>query len=185
MSKVRYRPFAAVILTAALFFAADAAWIPAKAELAQWLMERAWSRSLAGDGDARPWPWADTRPVAVLEIPRLGVRQLVLEGASGRNLAFGPAALTAIDAGDLVLSAHRDTHFRSLPALQAGDRLRVTTRSGVRTFTVHRMDVVDSREVDLVIDPLADRLTLVSCWPFDATAPGGPLRYVVTALPAG
>ena len=26
-----------------------------------------------------------------------------------------------------------------------------------------------------------DELTLVTCWPFDAVAPGGPLRYVVVA----
>ncbi|MBT8063350.1 MAG: class GN sortase, partial [Gammaproteobacteria bacterium] len=82
-----------MIITAA-FLLLQALWIPAKAELAQWLMARAWQRSLEGSTDVRPWPWADTRPVAVLEAPRLGIRQFVLEGASGRNLAFGPATLT-------------------------------------------------------------------------------------------
>ena len=66
--------------------AVDAAWIPVKAELAQWLIERSWKSG----GRVPPWPWADTRPAAVLEAPAHGVRLLVLEGNSSRNLAFGP-----------------------------------------------------------------------------------------------
>lgn len=185
MKSIRYRLFAAVLVTAAFFSALDAAWIPLKAEAAQWLMARAWHQTLAGDPDARPWPWADTRPVAELSIPRLGLRQWVLEGASGRNLAFGPTALTDIMAADLVLSAHRDTHFRGLGMLAAGDRIALHTREGVREYRVTGSDIVDSRFHRLVLDPFTERLTLVTCYPFDALEAGGPLRYVVTALPAG
>lgn len=103
-------PFAAVLATAA-FFLLDAMWIPVKAELAQALLEDAWRRTLNGGKNAKPWPWADTSPVAVLEAPRLGIRLIVLSGTSGRNLAFGPTLLGAPDQGDKVLSGHRDTHF--------------------------------------------------------------------------
>lgn len=183
MNAIRNRPLAAVLVTAAFFFTLDAAWIPLKAELAQWLMERAWQRAKAGEQRPRPWPWADTHPVAVLEVPRLGVRQLVLEGASGRNLAFGPAALNGIDDLDLVLSGHRDTHFAMLQALRQGDRLRLETRDAVRDYAVVSRDIVDSRTVRLAPDPTLRRLTLVTCYPFDAATAGGPLRWVVTALP--
>ena len=58
-------------------------YIHAKAWAAQLLIHRAWSATLQGQADARPWPWADTVPRARLVVPRLGVDQIVLAGASG------------------------------------------------------------------------------------------------------
>jgi sortase A len=182
MGAIRYWPLAAVLVTAA--FSIQAAWIPVKAELAQWLLEQAWRRSESGTVSARPWPWADTYPVAELSIPRLGLRQLVLAGASGRNLAFGPTALTPVDGRDVVLSAHRDTHFSDLRELSAGDEIRLSDHRGSRRYRVTWLEVVDSRERELVLDDSLDRLTLVTCWPFDAPTAGGPMRWVVTALPS-
>ena len=65
-------------------------WIYAKAALAQVLIKHAWDEALAGHKAMRPWPWADTYPVARLAVPALGVDEIVLAGASGRTLAFGP-----------------------------------------------------------------------------------------------
>ncbi len=109
-----------------------------------------------------------------------------MEGNSGRNLAFGPV-LEAGSAGgaDRVISGHRDTHFGFLRELRNGDRLRLEHRDGAREYVVMQTDVVDSRDTALLIDPGRERLSLVTCWPFDAPDAGGPLRYVVTALPAG
>ena len=172
---------------AAFFFlclALDAAWIPAKAAAAQWLIGRSWEAALAGGSAPPPWPWADTRPAALLHVPRLGVRLFVLEGNSGRNLAFGPVLPDGAPGGaDLVVSGHRDTHFRFLRDLRAGDRLRVAGPRGDRWFVVTTLEVVDSRVQELVIEPEVERLSLVTCYPFDAPLAGGPLRYVVTALP--
>ena len=181
----RHWCLAAVAFTAAVF-SFDALWIPVKAELAQHLLERAWLRTLAGEPDARPWPWADTRAVAVLEVPRLGLREIVLEGSSGRNLAFGPTLVNTgrIDESfDRVLSGHRDTHFSFLKKLQTGDLLRLRTPQGTRDYRVRWQQAVDSRRQSLVIDASVERLTLLTCYPFDAPLPGGPLRWVVTALP--
>ena len=177
------RLYAAACLAAAfLFFALslNAAWIPVKAELAQWLIERSWREG----GQSRPWPWADTRPAAVLEVPGHKVRLLVLEGNSGRNLAFGPVFSdgTALG-GDMVINGHRDTHFHFLQELKPGDRLSITRQSGEMLFEVVQSDIVDSRASELLIDPGMDRVSLVTCYPFDSTSIGGPLRYVVTALP--
>ncbi len=183
MRRTLHWPLAAVILTAA-FFLLDALWIPVKARVAQFLLEDAWRRTLAGEPAARPWAWADTRPVGVLEAPRLGLRQIVLEGASGRNLAFGPAALTPVDSGDVLLSGHRDTHFDFLQDLRAGDPLSLRTPAGTRKFRVAWTEIVDSRSRELVLESGRSRLTLLTCYPFDSPVAGGPLRYVVTALPA-
>lgn len=181
--KIRHRPLAAAIIAAALFSAAHAAWIPLKAQLGQLLLEQAWAARLAGDEGARPWPWADTAPVAVLEIPRLGTRQLVLEGASGRNLAWGPGAMTPVDGSDVVISAHRDTHFADLNLLQPGDLLLLDDGTGPREYQISWLDIVDSRHQELVLLTGIQRLTLVTCYPPDAPLAGGPLRLVVTALP--
>jgi sortase A len=181
----RHWILAAVSLTAAVFLF-DAVWVPVKAELAQHLLERAWLRTLAGESNAKPWPWADTRAVAVLEVPRLGLREIVLEGSSGRNLAFGPTLVntTRLDeSADRVLSGHRDTHFSFLKELKTGDLLRLRTASDIREYRVSWQEAVDSREQQLVIDHSVDRLTLLTCYPFNAPTAGGPLRWVVTALP--
>lgn len=181
----RHWILAAVSVTAAIFLF-DALWIPVKAEVAQHLLERSWLRTLAGEAYAKPWPWADTRAVAVLEVPRLGIREIVLEGSSGRNLAFGPTLVntnTIEQVADRVLSGHRDTHFSFLKKLQQGDLLQLRTREGTRDYRVKFLETVDSRVEQLVIDDSLARLTLLTCYPFNAPTAGGPLRYVVTAIP--
>lgn len=180
---IRHRLLAAAVIAAAFFGTMQAAWIPTKALLGQVLLERAWMARLAGNEAARPWPWADTSPVAVLNIPRLGTRHLVLRGASGRNLAWGPAAMTPVSGGDVVISAHRDTHFEGLNELQPGDRLWLNDGSGSRAYRVTWLDIVDSRHQELVLLRSRERLTLVTCYPPNAPFAGGPLRLVVTALP--
>jgi sortase A len=164
---------------------AEAGWIYAKGLAAQALIAAAWARTEAGAPDARPWPWADTRPVARLQLGQ-GATLFVLEGSSGRNLAFGPthdpASVLPGDAGNSVIAGHRDTHFGVLERVSQVDRLRVDRPDG-RTlyFEVSDVRIVDSREKRIGLDADSPRLTLVTCYPFDAINPGGPLRFVVTA----
>lgn len=183
---------ARLIVMALLVFAscqaAAALYIPAKAWVAQRLLERAWTQAAAGDVSARPWPWADTTPVAHLRVPALDVDLIVLEGASGRTLAFGPALVDGSTEpggmGATLIAGHRDTHFRFLRELRIGDAMELEGASGVRErFIVRLTDIVDSRESELRLDASRRRLVLVTCYPFDAVAPGGPLRYVVVAEP--
>ena len=188
MKKPRHWFYAAVSFTAAFFsllLLVQALWIPAKAVLAQWLIERSWQEVLAGNTEARPWPWADTRPMAVIQVPAHGIKQWVLEGNSGRNLAFGPVFTDGTaNASDMVISGHRDTHFSFLASLLPGDLIEVSTRDSSQWFEVKELEVIDSRDRELLIEPGLDRISLVTCYPFDSLQPGGPLRYVVTALPA-
>lgn len=165
---------------------AGGAWIHAKAVLAQALLEFAWEATLRGERHVRPWPWADTWPVARLSIPRLDASMVVLAGDTGRTLAFGPGhTLGSADpgmSGTAIVSGHRDTHFSVLRELLPGDVIEVERRDGgVMRYVVDSLDVVDSRETSIraVHEPSA--LVLVTCWPFDALTPGGPLRYIVTA----
>src|SRR5215470_8527867 len=162
------------------------AWIHVKARLAQHLLQRAWARTLAGERDVKPWPWADTWPVARLTAPAHGVDLIVLADASGRTLAFGPghAAGSAIPsaAGTAIVTGHRDTHFAFLARVRAGHALvlEVPGRAPA-VFRVRETTVVDARTAVVASDDAVSALVLLTCYPFDAVTAGGPLRYVVTA----
>ena len=84
--------------------------------------------------------------------------------------------------GHAVVSGHRDTPFRFLEQLTPGDELRVQGRDGAwRRYRVRGAEIVDSRHARLLPGDGTPRLTLVTCYPFDAIVPDGPLRYVVSA----
>ncbi len=161
-------------------------WIHAKAQLAQHLLQRAWERTLRGEVGVKPWPWADTSPVARLTVPAHGIDLIVLAGVSGRTLAFGPgyapegAAVGAPGTG--IVTGHRDTHFRFLQRVRAGEEIILEAPGRAPTrFRVEALSVVDSRTAVIRSDPRSTTLVLVTCFPFDALTPGGPLRYVVSA----
>ena len=169
-------------------FLGSAAYIPAKAWLAQRLLERAWYLGQSGPAIPAPWPWADTRPIMRLTQPRLGVSQFVLEGASGRVLAFGPGWLTVSavpgEYGNVVVSGHRDTHFRWLAELRHADILTTVLSDGRRkSYRVSTMQIHHADEVGLADPHIGDQLRLVTCYPLDAINAGTEWRYVVTALP--
>lgn len=184
---MRIRSIASLaLLSLAAWQFGSAAYVHVKAQLAQILLERAWQRALAGDRNVRPWPWADTQPVARLRASVQHSDLIVLDGASGRSLAFGPAHVsgTALpgDSGSSVIAGHRDTHFQFLGELRPGDPLEIQRLDGVSVrYEVTESRVIDSRVRRIPLDDGSNSLTLVTCFPFDAVRPGGPLRFEVTA----
>ena len=176
-------PLVLAILGLILF--GDGAYIHAKAWLAQMLLERAFDSSVATGQAVKPWSWADTWPVARIEVKRIGARAIVLAGTSGQALAFGPGHLDqTVEAGErgvAVYAAHRDTHFRFLRNVVIGDVIEVTRRDG-RHFR-YRADAssvvrFDDAEIDAVTPDV--ELVLTTCWPFDAMV-SGPERYILHA----
>lgn len=160
--------------------------IHAKAEIGQALLDVAWKRARATGVATAPWPGADTRPVARIVAPAQDAEALVLAGASGRTLAWGPGHLdgTAMpgERGNAVVAAHRDTHFRFLARVGVGDPIVVERQDGVRVaYRIVETRVADASRLAIPRDADVPTLTMVTCWPFDAIAPGGPLRYVVVA----
>ncbi len=190
---MRRRTAAAAALALGLAGAAafgHGAWIYAKARLAQVLLLRAWAAARGGVDRPVPWPWADTWPVARLAAPRLGVDEIVLAGASGRTMAFGPAHVDGTGVpgsdGNCVLTGHRDTHFAFLEHLRPGDELRLETPGGGEgAYTVTETRVIDENDVGVMARGAGPQLTLLTCYPFHAVVPGGPGRYLVVAEPRG
>jgi len=180
----RFIPPLAFALIGLILFG-QGVYIHAKALLAQVLLERAFTKTVATGHPAKPWSWADTWPVARIEVKRLHASAIALAGSSGQALAFGPGHVEqTIDAGErgvAVYSAHRDTHFRFLKDVTIGDEIDVT-RSDGRTFR-YRADRSSVVQFDQSgIDPLTDQYELVlsTCWPFDALT-SGPERYLLHA----
>lgn len=164
----------------------SAAWILVKAQAAQWLITSAWAETLAlPQAQVKPWPWADTWPVARLQVPAQNIDLYVLAGAQGNALAFGPGLHQETDLpgeGISVIGGHRDTHFRFLQKTLVGDELRAQGASGqVFRYRVTRLEVVDINQQPLVINEEDRGLVLVTCFPFDALTSNGPLRLLVWA----
>jgi sortase A len=189
-TKARFlRGMACLLALSACIPLGHAAYMSAKAELAQILLQRAWQQHLQTGEATKPWPWADMTPIARLRVSRLGIDEIVLSGDSGRTLAFGPgwAQSSAVPGtpGLSVISAHRDTHFSFLREIRIGDRIEVDDAHGSHALRVTSTRIADSsrERIDTASD--TDALLLVTCYPFEALSAGGPLRFVVAAAPVG
>ncbi|MEM8499601.1 MAG: class GN sortase [Pseudomonadota bacterium] len=182
-----YHSMSALLLLLSVSQALNGAWVHAKASLAQILIANAWSDVREGQGSVqKPWPWADTWPVARIQYRGDTPRELyVLAGAQGNSLAFGPGHLfgSALpgETGVSIVGGHRDTHFAFLQHASLGDSLIVTPANGdAKRYVITNKAVANSLTNPLLAMPYRSQLMLVTCYPFNAVQ-SGPLRYVVTA----
>jgi len=164
----------------------SATYIHAKAVLAQVLLDIAWDKTIHGRQEVKPWPWADTWPISRLGVPGLGVDRIVLAGASGSSLAFGPGHLFGSSLpgqqGNTVIAGHRDTHFRFLKDIQRGELIQLQSLTGETIqYEVSEVIIVHEKEAKYLANTSENTLTLITCYPFNAIRPGGPLRYLVIA----
>ncbi len=166
------------------------AYIHAKALVAQVLLERAFEKTIATGHETKPWSWADTWPVARIEVKRLHASAIVLAGSSGQALAFGPGHVERTpDAGErgvAVYSAHRDTHFAFLKNVvdRRRDRRHATATAGHSATGRTRPRSCASMPPASIRWRTGIELVLSTCWPFDALTPG-PERYLVHATMIG
>lgn len=176
----------ALLLLLVIWQWGSAGWILAKAQVAQWLIANAWADTL-GRAQVRikPWPWADTWPVARMQWPGHDVDLYVLAGAEGNSLAFGPGhhqGSAMPGSGMSVIGGHRDTHFRFLKNVRTGDRFTLQRADGqIIHYRVERLETVDITRKPLLVEQGLPGLVLVTCYPFDAITPDGPLRMLVWA----
>lgn len=172
-------------LATGLFLVCDGMWLRLKEVLAQKLLHNAWQETVRTGVSVKPWPWADSWPVARLRVDRLGVDHIVLEGDSGEALAFGPGRVTAGvrpgQDGNCILAGHRDTSFTFLQDLVPGDRISLQAVTGkVYVFRVTSGSVHERAGLYLE-QPETPWLTMVTCYPFDGVRPTTEQRYVVFA----
>ena len=186
MHRLRIRTLIMLIgITVGLWQFGHGTYIYAKAFVAQRLIAAAWNETLHSRRPTKPWAWADTWPVSRLRVPRLGVDLYVLAGDNGSSLAFGPGhrfgSATPGENGNCLISGHRDTHFAFLKELEQDDGIWLQTMDGKwHIYAIDTMQIVDQNS-PMWQNPDLSLLTLVTCYPFDAVVPGGPLRFIVQA----
>ena len=119
-----------------------------------------------------------------LDIPRIGLSVVVAEGDDEQtlNVAVGHLPDTPLpwQEGNTALAGHRDTFFRPLRRIQAGDEIRFATRRGTFRYRVMRHTVVEPDELWVLDASSAAALTLITCYPFDYVGPA-PRRFIVHA----
>jgi len=126
----------------------------------------------------------DGEPMARLEIPRLGVSVVVVEGVAGGDLrrAIGHIPGTAFpwQSGNVGIAGHRDTFFRCLRSIRRNDVITLTTLEKVYRYRVISTDVVHPCDVEVLAPGGNDSLTLVTCFPFYFVG-SAPQRFIVRA----
>lgn len=174
-----------VLVVGGLVAVIKGAWIPTKAVIAQSLLEKAWIKSSETGYPVKPWPWADTWPVAKLSCKRLGVSQIVLEGDNGEVLAFGPGhqedSAKVGSSGNSVIVGHRDTSFSFLKEIEVGDTITIERLDGKKLDYVVQASTIEKAD-DLYLKWTGDPwLTLITCYPFDSMVAGTDQRFLVFA----
>jgi sortase A len=119
-----------------------------------------------------------------LQVERLGVSAMVMEGISGKTLrrAVGHISGTALpgQSGNVGIAGHRDTFFRPLRNIQADDIITLTTLGGEYRYRVVSTKVVSPDNVAVLDSDSHEILTLVTCYPFYFLG-SAPERFIVRA----
>tara|TARA_R110002167_G_scaffold1108_5_gene4785 strand:+ start:19521 stop:20165 length:645 start_codon:yes stop_codon:yes gene_type:complete len=174
----------------------QASWLPAKAWLSQQLIQRSWQQSmLAQENTAnvnnkqiaiKPWPWADTFPIAELVFQRLDKSLVVLNGGDPTTLAFSAGAIAPFNQANstkpFVVAGHRDSHFSFLKEVAMKDIISLTDTQGRdQLYQVERIDIVDATSGQLPLRADESNLVLITCYPFEGLGNDASERYVITA----
>jgi sortase A len=121
-----------------------------------------------------------------LEVPRLRISVMVLQGVEDRTLVAGaghvPGTPSPGSDGNVVIAAHRDTFFRTLERVVPGDRIQIDTATWRHAYIVESTEVVDPNETRVMESRGRRELTLITCYPFYFVGPA-PRRFVVHARP--
>jgi sortase A len=143
-------------------------------------------RSSVGDNTtiARSLLFGNQSVLGRLEIPRIALKTMVLEGISPRTLALAvghiPGTALPGRSGNVGIAGHRDTFFRELRNVRQGDEIVLTTMEGSWTYEVVSCEVVQSADTRVLEESDQPGMTLVTCYPFSYVGPA-PERFVIHA----
>jgi sortase A len=124
--------------------------------------------------------------LAKLQVPRLNMSVVVLEGSDDRTLTKGPGHIeeTALpgELGNVGIAGHRDTHFRPLRNIQINDKVIVTTTTSTIHYFIDTIDIIHPTDMEILDPTSGPALTLVTCYPFEFIG-NAPMRFVIRATP--
>jgi len=214
LTKTATKLTAAALLIVGGFLCVQASWLPAKAWLSQQLIKHSWQQSISIMAQQqmqekqqqirsqdntnphslskpiaiKPWPWADTFPIAELVFQRIDKSIVVLNGGDPTTLAFSAGAVAPFNQPaaikPFVVAGHRDSHFAFLEDIAIKDIISlVDARGKMQHYQVESIDIVDATigQFPLVADERS--LVLITCYPFKGITNSADERYVITATP--
>jgi len=127
---------------------------------------------------------ADGGVIGEIEVPRLGLKAIVVQGDSERLLrrAVGHLPETALpgQAGNIALAGHRDGLFRPLRNVRSGDTITLRTQDREFQYQVEWTAIVSPTAVQMIQPTIEPSLTLVTCYPFYYFG-AAPKRFIVRA----
>lgn len=119
-----------------------------------------------------------------IEIPRIGLSVMVLEGTTSQTLQRGVGHMegTALpgESGNVGIAGHRDTYFRGLKDIRANDEIQIQTAAGITQYEVDWIQITVPSDGGIVSSATKSALTLVTCYPFYYIG-AAPERFVVHA----
>jgi sortase A len=138
-----------------------------------------------GAAQAEPPKLSEGELVGRLEIPRVGVSAIVLEGVGSRTLRRGVGHIPGTDyptqGGNVGIAGHRDSFFRALKDIGKNDIITLTTPEGTFHYEVEWTRIVRPKDTEVLDEePGQPALTLVTCYPFYYVG-SAPKRFIVRA----
>jgi sortase A len=130
-----------------------------------------------------PKPLEDGSLIGRIEIPRVGVSAVVLEGVDTKALRRGVGHIPETarpGVGNVGLAAHRDSFFRGLKDIRKNDIIRLQTLEGSFQYRVEWTEIVKPENTEVLADNGTSELTLVTCYPFYYVG-SAPKRFIVRA----
>jgi sortase A len=122
--------------------------------------------------------------VGRLEVPRLGLSVMVLQGIEEATLVVGaghvPGTPLPGGGGNVAIAAHRDTFFRKLKDIEPGDTIRLSIAARTYKYVVRSTGVVDPEDTRPMESRGEEELTLITCFPFYFVG-AAPKRFIVYA----
>ena len=123
-----------------------------------------------------------------IEIPRLQLSTMILEGDGDRQLQLGAGHVSGTafpgETGNVVIAAHRDTFFRPLQRISKKDHIVLTTLGGTFQYIVESVQIANPDNTAALRPSVEPTLTLVTCYPFTYVG-AAPKRFIVQARKAG
>jgi sortase A len=157
-------------------------WSHLAQEQAQWMWDGSLTPNKVGGSEKEPPYPAAVSSLVLLSCPRLNQRLYVLPGTA--NLKRGPALVEATsrpgEKGNCVIAGHRDTHFRFLKYIRAGDDLYLERSGRKYRYRVTSTYIINPTNMKLLRPDSTAVLTLVTCYPFHYLG-SAPQRFIVRA----
>lgn len=126
--------------------------------------------------------------VGLLEIPAIKSELAIVEGTDPDDLKKGVGHYQGSyfpgEGGQIVLSGHRDTVFRRLGELKAGDVLNIRMPKKDTKYEITGTKIVDAEDRTIItLQNEREELILTTCYPFSYIG-NAPERYIIYAKPA-